>query len=165
MYLWGKCGQQLCLIWAATYLPTESSNTVECVRGQRQSCWDCAHRSTVLSRSLVKTCFAWHFILNENILFWLTILSETICLFCFCVLFSNMYPKIKFTAKAWSNQYNFYSKVIFWNFCLRIFFFSFLCWIWIIDVSQQYSENFRTIGTSESCWKSACKLPALQVSA
>ena len=39
--------------------------------------------------------FAWRFILNENILF----LSKTICLFCFPVLFSNIYHKIKFTAK------------------------------------------------------------------
>ena len=36
------------------------------------------------------------------------ILSETICLFCFCVLFSNIYPKIKFTAKNWSDLCNFY---------------------------------------------------------
>ena len=27
------------------------------------------------------------------------ILSEAICLICFCVLFSNIYPKIKFTGK------------------------------------------------------------------
>ena len=38
--------------------------------------------------------FKWkYFVLNDHIL------SETICLFCFCVLFSNMYPKIKFIAK------------------------------------------------------------------
>ena len=48
------------------------------------------------------------------------ILSETICLFCFCVLFSNMYPKIKFIAIC-----NFYSKVIFWNFCLSKYFLLF----------------------------------------
>ena len=69
------------------------------------------------------------------------IISETICLFCFCVLFSNIYPKIKFTAKIWSDQCNFYSKVIFWNFCLRKIYFTFLCRNWIIDVSQQYCEN------------------------
>ena len=34
-----------------------------------------------------------YFVLNDHIL------SETMCLFCFCVLFSNMYPKIKFMAK------------------------------------------------------------------
>ena len=46
------------------------------------------------------------------------ILSETICLFCFRVLFSNIYTKIKLMA-------NFYSKVIFLNLCLREYFFLF----------------------------------------
>ena len=53
------------------------------------------------------------------------ILSETICLFWFCVLFSNMYPKIKFFAKNWSDLCNFYSKRIFLNFCLRKYFLLF----------------------------------------
>ena len=44
------------------------------------------------------------------------ILSETICLFYFCVLFSNIYTKIKFMAKSWSDLCNFNSKGIFWNF-------------------------------------------------
>ena len=60
-----------------------------------------------------------YFVLNDHIL------SETICLFCFCILFSNMYPKIKFMAKNWSDLCNFYSKVIFWNFWLRKKFSSF----------------------------------------
>ena len=54
------------------------------------------------------------------------ILSETFCLFCFCVLFSNMYPKIKFITKNWSHLCNFYSKVIFWKFYLRKYFLFFL---------------------------------------
>ena len=38
--------------------------------------------------------FKWkYFVPNDHFL------SETICLFCFCVLFSNIYPKIKFTTK------------------------------------------------------------------
>ena len=53
------------------------------------------------------------------------ILSETICLFCFWVLFSNMYPKIKFIAKNWSDLCNFCSNVIFWNFCLSKYFLLF----------------------------------------
>ena len=60
-----------------------------------------------------------YFVLTDHIL------SETICLFSFCVLFSNMYPKIKFTAKNWSDLHNFYSKVIFLNFCLRKYFLLF----------------------------------------
>ena len=57
-----------------------------------------------------------YFVLTDHILL------ETICLFCFCVLFSNKYPKIKFMAKNWSDLCNFYSKVIFFNFCLRKYF-------------------------------------------
>ena len=69
------------------------------------------------------------------------ILSETICLFCFCVLFSNMYRKIKFTTKNWSDLCNFYSKVILWNVRLRKYVLLFF--YFIIDVSQNYCENFR----------------------
>ena len=53
------------------------------------------------------------------------ILSETICLLCFCVMFSNIYTKINVMAKSWSDLCNFYSKVIFWNFCLRKYFLLF----------------------------------------
>ena len=64
--------------------------------------------------------FKWkYFVLIDHII------SETICLFCFCVLFSNIYTKIKVTAKSWSDLCNFYSKVIFWNFCLRKYFLFF----------------------------------------
>ena len=64
--------------------------------------------------------FRWkYFVLIDHIL------SETICLFCFCVLFSNIYTKIKFTAKSWSDPCIFYSKLIFWNFCLRKYFLLF----------------------------------------
>ena len=80
---------------------------------------------TVLSTSLGKTFFAWSFILNENILFWLSISCQKPCLLCFCVLFSNIYTKIKVKAKSWSDLCNFYRKVIFWNFCLRKYFLLF----------------------------------------
>ena len=64
--------------------------------------------------------FKWkYFVLTDHIL------SETICLFCFCVLFSNIYTKIKATAKSWSDLCNFYSKVIFCNFCPRKYFLLF----------------------------------------
>ena len=36
-----------------------------------------------------------------------------------------MCPKIKFMTKNWSDLCNFYSKVIFWNFCLRKYFLAF----------------------------------------
>ena len=40
-------------------------------------------------------CLAFYFVLIDDIL-------KTICLFCFSVFFTNMYPKIKITAKNWS---------------------------------------------------------------
>ena len=61
--------------------------------------------------------FKWkYFVLIDRIL------SEIICLLWFSVLFSNVYSKIKFTAKNWSDLCNFYSKVIFWIFWLRKYF-------------------------------------------
>ena len=41
------------------------------------------------------------------------IVSETICRFCSCALFSNMYCKINFMAKNRSAPCNFYSELIF----------------------------------------------------
>ena len=48
-------------------------------------------------------------------------------------------------AKSWSDLCNFYSKVDFGEFLSKKTFFTILCWIWISDVLQQYSENFRKI--------------------
>ena len=92
--------------------------------------------------------FKWkYFVLIDNIIR----NHFMICLFCFCVLFSNIYPKIKFfIAKIWSDLCNFYRKEIFLEFFTeKIFFFTFLCWIWIIDVSQQYYENLWNIEQME----------------
>ena len=80
------------------------------------------------STSLGETFLAWRFILNENTVVLIDhILSETICLFCFCVLFSNMYPKIKFTAKIWSDLCNYltYVKWFVLEFLSENFFFVF----------------------------------------
>ena len=91
------------------------------------------------------------------------IVSETICLFCFCVLFSNMYPKIKFIAKTWSDLCNLV-KWFFGIFVLvNIFYFSLLnlnywCFTTIL---WKFQKNW----TSETHWKSASKLPTLQISA
>ena len=91
-------------------------------------------------RHLLERCFClafyfkWkYFVLVDHIL------SETICLLCFCVLLSNIYTKI------WSDLCYFYSKVIFLAFLSKKILFTFLCWIWIIDVLQQYCEQFRRI--------------------
>ena len=76
------------------------------------------------------------------------ILSETICLFCFCIFFSNIYHKIKCMAKIWSDLCNFHSEVTFWNFCLRKYFLL-LSWVWIYNFSQKYCYNFRKIEQAE----------------
>ena len=108
-------------------------------------------------------CLAFHlkwkyFVLTDHIL------SETICLFYFCVLFSNSYTKIKFTAKSWSDLCNFYSKLIFWNFLSKKIFFSFPLLnlnYWCFTILWKFQKNW-TSGTS---WKSGSKLPTLQISA
>ena len=100
--------------------------------------------STVLSTSLGKTFFAWRFILNENILFWLTISYQKPFVFPISVLCSqiftlilNIRPKVGLTYAI---------SIVKWFFGIfvvgNIFYFSLLK---IIDVLQQYCENFRKI--------------------
>ena len=98
--------------------------------------------------------FKWkYFVLVDHIL------SETICLLCFCVLFSYIYTKIKVTAKSWSDLCYFYSKVIFWNFfyfsLLNLNYWHFTTILW------KFQKNWR----SGTCWKFGAKLPTLQISA
>ena len=64
----------------------------------------CLPLTTVLSSSLGKTFFAWRFILNENILLWLTISYQkpfvfSVSVFCsqICTLKLNLSPKIGLT--------------------------------------------------------------------
>ena len=99
-----------------------------------------------------------YFVLTDHIL------SETICLFCFCVLFSNIYPKIKFMAKTWSDLGNFCIKWFFVIFVWEnIFYFSLLnlnywCFTTI------YYENFRKVEQAELV-ENLPPLPTLQISA
>ena len=67
---------------------------------ERCACTVCS-KSTVLSRRLGETFFfclasyvKWKYVILIG-----HIISDTICIFCFCVLFSNIYPKIKFRPK------------------------------------------------------------------
>ena len=93
------------------------------------------------------------------------ILSETICLFWFCVLFSNTYPKIKFIAENWSDICNFYRTMIVFEFLSKKIFFNFL----LLNLNYWYFTTilwkFQKNWTSRTCWKSAPKLPTLQISA
>ena len=57
--------------------------------------------STVLLRSLGKTFFAWHFILNENSLFWLTISCQKPFVFYVSVFCSQIFTqKLKLRSKV-----------------------------------------------------------------
>ena len=90
-------------------------------------------------------CFGWRFIINENILFWLTVSYQKPFVFSvsmFCVLFSNIYPKLNLRPKVCLPNT---ISIVNWflEFLSKKIFFTFLCWIWIIDASQQYCENFR----------------------
>ena len=72
---------------------------------------------TVFSTSFGKTFFSWHFILNENVLFWLT--KSCLELFVFSVsllFFSNIYFKIHFTTKKGPDLCRFYRKLDFFFF-------------------------------------------------
>ena len=81
---------------------------------------------TVLSTSLGKTFFAWRFILNENILFWLTIsyqkpfvFSASVFYFQIGTLKLNLSPEIGLTYAISI------AKWFFWNFCLSKYFLLF----------------------------------------
>ena len=84
-------------------------------------------------RFLPGVLFRWkYFVLIDNIL------TGTISLFHFCVLFSNIYPKIM----KWSKIGLAYASDFLKCLTLKIF-LTFLCLIWIIDASKKYCENFR----------------------
>ena len=77
-------------------------------------------RTIVLSTSLRKTFFAWRFILNENVMFWLNISYQKPFVFSVSEFYSqiftlklNLWPKIGLT------------YTIFWNFCLRKYYLLF----------------------------------------
>ena len=109
------------------WIPTTLLNFMKCysndqhgLRWQKTYLWTCAQNensdqhvhlhslirifTTVLSTSLGKTFFAWCFILNENILFWLTIpyqepfvFSVSVFYFQICTLKLNLSPEIGLT--------------------------------------------------------------------
>ena len=105
-----------------------------------------------------KDVFVWGFIQNENILFWFTIFYPN----CFCVLFSNIYPKIDFCGQNWSDLFNFYSHVCFYYkkicFTFHCYFLYYWCFTTIL-------WNLQNIWINITCWRSAFNLPALPISA
>ena len=99
-------------------------------------------------------------------------LSETICLFCFYILFSNMFPKIKFMSKTWSNLCNFYSKAILCNFCLRNYFILFFAEFKLlmfhnrnVKIKKKKKKKKKKMNKQNVERKYTSKLPTLQISA
>ena len=122
----------------------------------------------VLSTSFGKMFFAWHF-LNENVFFWLTIsyqalLYRPICLFCFYVLFSNMYPKIKLTVKIGLTYAISTVKWFFFIFCLRKHFLLFFAEFELLTFHNNIVKILEK-RNKQTLLKSASKLPSLQISA
>ena len=117
--------------------------------------------------------FAWHFVLTD--FFFLSVFLffffffffvidhssyETICLFFFfCVLFSDIYPKFKFTTYGVS--------IVMWfleilskktaSFYFSLLFFNYWC-------STTILWTFKKIWRNGPCWKSFSKLPTLAIS-
>ena len=86
--------------------------------------------------------------------------SETKCFLCFCVLSSNIYTKIKLRPQIGLTHAISIVKWFF-GFLSKKIFFTFLCWIWVTDVLQQYCENFRKIEQVKLVENLAPKLPTL----
>ena len=80
-------------------------------------------------------CLAFYLKRKKNVLIE-HILSGTIWLFCFCVLFSNLYLKIEFTAKHWSDLCNYDHSSDFLEFSPG-------------KIFCEYCENFRKIEPME----------------
>ena len=81
---------------------------------------------TVLSTSLGKTFFAWRFILNENILFWLTISKQKPFVFSVSVFCSQIFTvKLNLRPKIGLTYAISIVKWFFRSFCLRKYFLLF----------------------------------------
>ena len=79
--------------------------------------------------------------MNKNDFWWKISLSETICHFCSCALFSNIYCKINFVAKNGSDLCNFCIKLDFWNLFIKKYFSAFLNWF----LAHLYESTERAI--------------------
>ena len=113
------------------------------------------NHTTVPSISLWKTFFAWHFILNESVLFWSPYLirnhffSFSVAVFCTQILTPkmNLQPKLDLTCGVSMVNWFFFFFLI----LTEKIVFTFLCWFRIFDISKQYCEHFRKNWTSRTC--------------
>ena len=86
--------------------------------------------------------FTWNwYVLTDHIVSETIYLFFTVSVFCWqiCTLKLNLRPKMCLTYAISI------VKWFFFKFLSKKISFTFLCWIWIIDVSQQYREIFRKI--------------------
>ena len=121
--------------------------------------------TTVLSTSLRKTFFAWRFILDENILFRLTISYQKPVVFSVSVFCSQIF-KVKFNSRpkiSLTYAVSIVKRIFGVYVYVNIFYFSLLnlnywCFTTIL-------WNFQKNWTSGTCWKSVFRLPTLQISA
>ena len=120
---------------------------------------------TVLSTSLRKTFFAWHFNSNENLLIWLTISYQKPFVFSVSVFYSqiftlklSLWPKIGLAFAI--SILKWFFGIFVWE---NIFHFSLLNLnYWCFGTILWKFQKNRTSGP---CWKSSSKLPSLQISA
>ena len=111
--------------------------------------------STVLLTSLGKTFFAWRFIINENILFWLTISYQkpfvfSVSVFCYRKFTTklNLRPNIGLTYAIST------VKCCFFLILYKKIFFTFLCWIWILmfhNIIVKISEKLNQRNLLKNC--------------
>ena len=132
-----------------------------------------ARTTHVLSTSLGKMCFAWHFILNEIICSNWPYLIFSVSVFCYqiCSLKLNLQPIFSLTYAITIVKWFFGFIYLFILFFFIFFFFFFLFFFFFFLLDLNYC-CFTTIlwkiqrnRTSETCWKSVSKLPTLQIPA
>ena len=104
--------------------------------------------------------FAWRFISNENILFWLTISYQKPFVL-YVSVFYNITKKLKLRPKVGPDLSNFYSKVIFFNFCLRKYFLRFFAEFELLMFYNNIVKISEKIEQVKLVEKFGSKLPTL----
>ena len=122
-------------------------------------------QTTVLSTLLGKTFFACHFILNETVLFWLTVSYQKPFVLSVSVFCSQIFTlKLNLRSKICLTYAISIVKWFFFNICLRKYSLLFLLnlnYCYLTTILWKFQKNW----ISQTYWKSASYLPTLQISA
>ena len=134
IFSWAGCKPSV-ILWNSTGLSTSFEKTFFC--SALYSKWKCS------------------ILINH-------ILSETICLFCFCALFSNIYCKINFTTQ---NGLTYAISIVNWIFGKKLLEINFLLFFRILNYfcSITILWKLQKFWTSGICWKPASKLSTLSI--